>query len=146
MLKNKLRTCWGILWPSGTAKTSLSRGMSTEGHSDRMYALVTPACPLLKELNIVENNNKKWKHGRFLLKVTSIGPHKLIWEVLKQTERLVSEHNPTKYKKEKPMNIEQSSTTFSTSVSSSFKIDDLDKDKFDRETAIYCSHRTTYPF
>ena len=35
-------TCCGALYPFGIANTSLSRGMSVDGHSDRMKVLVRP--------------------------------------------------------------------------------------------------------
>ena len=53
----KMLTCCGALWPFGTANTSWSRGMSLDGHSDRMKVLVIPAFPFLTEAEKKKNTS-----------------------------------------------------------------------------------------
>jgi len=55
----QLITCCGVLWPFGTANTSLSRGMSIDGHSYQMKALVIPA---FTSISILEKAREDDEH------------------------------------------------------------------------------------
>lgn len=58
----QILTCCGALCPSGTANTSLSRGISSDGHSVRMKELVIPASPFFTSPQKRKNVNTSWSN------------------------------------------------------------------------------------
>lgn len=76
--RSLLLTCCGALWPLGTAKASLSKGMSTDGHSDLINVLVNPPYTLPPQLRKVIAVKITWINQEGLLLASPIMVQKLI--------------------------------------------------------------------